>query len=697
MGWQAGHDTRPGEEPGRGVRLPELLAGFEHGGVWAEMAPSAALAGALEAAAGPDDLYEGADTDALVGIVRQWAAVESWAAAGLMGSLRAIMREDRGATPLLRRRSDLPEGWDDSLNYEVAAALAMGPISAGNLAGLAWTLGVRLPRIGRLLADGTLTRAKAKLIAATFEPLNDGEAARAEALIVADLAGKTYFQVQRLAWRAALAVAPDVAERRRVAAERERARVTVFREESGAVGLSGRDLPAAQALSGHASVVARAREYDASGAFPGQTTNSLQALAYLHLLNGVTAADAIAFARAAGAEPPGDDDSGDQGDSGPRDEGGGGAGGPGSCGGREGDPEPGRPDAPGGGPFAGSATPEPPEPPAGDNGTDSPCDGGGGSWGGPSGGAGDPVAQGSDARGPVLGDNDQDQGGGAGPDDGDGGPAGKDGGLGRNDRPGADGGHAVLPEVTVPLAALQRRAERPGDNRLLGPLDPALARDLAAAAARSPGSRWEVTVVDDHGYAVGHSIARPRRGERQRPPPPGPASCLLPARMNITVTETLLRQLAQQGAQPRSGAPPGAWEFWPRRSANQRDDWTLTLPGGRPLTVRFDVVPTHDCDHRHQTDGYEPGERLRRLVQIRDQECTFPPCSRPARESDFEHAVPYDKGGRTDACNAGARSRRCHQVKQSPGWTVTQPKPGWHVWTTPTGRTYIQEPWRYTA
>ncbi|HTR91588.1 MAG TPA: hypothetical protein VMI73_07595, partial [Trebonia sp.] len=91
------------------------------------------------------------------------------------------------------------------------------------------------------------------------------------------------------------------------------------------------------------------------------------------------------------------------------------------------------------------------------------------------------------------------------------------------------------------------------------------------------------------------------------------------------------------------------------------------------------------------------GDRLRRLVQVRDHQCTFPTCSRAARESDFEHAVPYHKGGTTDACNAGARSRRCHRVKQSPGWTVTQPKPGWHQWTTPTGRTYTQEPWRYTA
>jgi hypothetical protein len=76
-----------------------------------------------------------------------------------------------------------------------------------------------------------------------------------------------------------------------------------------------------------------------------------------------------------------------------------------------------------------------------------------------------------------------------------------------------------------------------------------------------------------------------------------------------------------------------------------------------------------------------------------------------AEQAGFEHfplierqaAVPHDKGGATCACNAGARSRRCHQVKQLPGWTVTQPKPGWHVWKTPTGRTYVQEPWRYIA
>jgi hypothetical protein len=44
-----------------------------------------------------------------------------------------------------------------------------------------------------------------------------------------------------------------------------------------------------------------------------------------------------------------------------------------------------------------------------------------------------------------------------------------------------------------------------------------------------------------------------------------------------------------------------------------------------------------------------------------------------------------------------ARSRQCHRVKQSKGWTVTQPRPGWHQWETPAGRIYTQSPKRYPS
>ena len=129
--------------------------------------------------------------------------------------------------------------------------------------------------------------------------------------------------------------------------------------------------------------------------------------------------------------------------------------------------------------------------------------------------------------------------------------------------------------MTVPLLTLQRRAERPGDNRLLGPLDPAMARELAAAAARSPGSRWEVTIVDDHGYAAGHGVARAQRGRRQ-PQPPGPASPALPAQVNITVTETLLHSAGGPAALRRTAGRLGTR---PRRTRRRVDTDAAQWPG----------------------------------------------------------------------------------------------------------------------
>ncbi len=221
---------------------------------------------------------------------------------------------------------------------------------------------------------------------------------------------------------------------------------------------------------------------------------------------------------------------------------------------------------------------------------------------------------------------------------------------------------AARTNLTIPLATLLNLANRPGEGHGLGPLDPALARDLAATAAGSPGSQWCVTVVDADGIALGHGCARPAGKSRRGPSSP--------------------------------------WAFTRREGPGPPDGygtWTLTLPGGKELTVQLGPVPVHSCDHRHESHAYQANDTLRHLVQVRDGECTFPPCSRHARDSDFEHAIPYDKGGRTCACNGGARSRKCHRVKQSPGWKVTQPRPGWHQWTTPSGRTYMQGPKQYPS
>ena len=83
-------------------------------------------------------------------------------------------------------------------------------------------------------------------------------------------------------------------------------------------------------------------------------------------------------------------------------------------------------------------------------------------------------------------------------------------------------GFAGQVTLTIPEATVTGRADRPGELGGIGPVDPDLARDLAAAAARNPRSTWCVTVTDQDGHAVGHGCARPaRRRKPGGPDPPG--------------------------------------------------------------------------------------------------------------------------------------------------------------------------------
>jgi hypothetical protein len=733
------------------VRDPRLAL-FAGDGLDGSPAPSGALALLADELSGPGRRCPGATGNELAGLLRAWAAVESWAAGAKLGVIAELIRRD-DPPPGAGRHGDLPDAWSPSLRHELAAALFCPAQSAETTAWLAWEQQARLPGTGALLSDGTLTAAKARAVTETFRYLSDADAASAEALILGQLAGKTYPQVLRLAEHAALTVDPGLAERRREQAQRKDARVTLFREQQGTAGLSGRDLPPDEALAAMASVNARAQDYEDSGAFGDTRMDVLRAYAYLDLLNGVSpgariacaeaqdeaadAAEALAWAEARAArnaaearagnetpartasasrtaaggdaatgagddaatgEPPATDadapdsadnrfgDGGDQ--AGPRDR---------PCGKRDGNCPPG-------------------------GGCDDPaCNGGSG----PGGHGTDTGERGGDTPGPGSrrcdGDDDEPGDDDAGPDD-DGGGGGGDPGPGGPGPGGPAPGPGVRaagralqqrpPDLAVPLATLLGLAERPGEIHRLGPVDPALARRLAAAAAASPRTQVCVTVTSPEGYATGHGCARPGRTRaRAREPsaaPPGTAPAGLPARLNLTIPATALPGLASH---PRRDA---AWTLTPRGSPDSPDTtgtgppggagppdgygtWTLTTPGGREFTVRLDPVPTYACDHRYETRAYQPGDKLRHLVQVRDGACTFPPCTRHARDSDFDHAQPYDQGGRTCACNAGARSRACHRVKQSKGWTLIQPKPGWHQWQTPAGRVYVQEPWRYPA
>ena len=152
-----------------------------------------------------------------------------------------------------------------------------------------------------------------------------------------------------------------------------------------------------------------------------------------------------------------------------------------------------------------------------------------------------------------------------------------------------------------------------------------------------------MTVTDQDGHAIGHGCARPEpkgREKRRKPgrrdgrDPPGGTSGTSGPGFSFTAW-------GQHG-------PPGACGTWRLRTGGERPD----------LLVALDPIATEQCDHRYEAKGHDPGVKLRHLSQIRYATCTGPVCRRPSTQSDFEHNIPYEPGGRTCLCNGGPQCKR---------------------------------------
>jgi hypothetical protein len=206
----------------------------------------------------------------------------------------------------------------------------------------------------------------------------------------------------------------------------------------------------------------------------------------------------------------------------------------------------------------------------------------------------------------------------------------------------------TLPVFLLPLLTVLGLADNPGEAGRAGIADPELARQLAAsAAAAGDGSRWHLTLTDDLGRPVGHGC-----------------------------------QDGAAGTNPGKTGTPVA----------------ISLPaetGDGTITFQMHPIPLNgDCDHRFEVPGHDPSPLLRHLVQVRDGSCVEPGCARSAVRCDFEHSIPFEKGGRTCLCNGNSKCRRGHGIKQRNNWEAIQVG-GCTTWHTPSGRTYTTGPQQY--
>ena len=241
--------------------------------------------------------------------------------------------------------------------------------------------------------------------------------------------------------------------------------------------------------------------------------------------------------------------------------------------------------------------------------------------------------------------------------DGPGGPEGA--GPDASSDPAAGAGPSVgaMITITVPHTALGGNAGPPGEVDGFGIIDHADTRDLIAAAARNPATRWCVTVLNPDGTAAAHGCAA---GPRPWPPGQGPP-----------------------GQGPPGQGPPGPL---PLRGL-------MEFLNIRKLTP----VIRGPCQHARAEARYRPSRRLQHLVRARSATCTAPGCGRRAASCDLDHTDPHHYGGRTCECNLAPLCRHHHRCKQAEGWRLEQPEPGVLVWHTPAGRTYTTTPTQYAA
>jgi hypothetical protein len=228
-----------------------------------------------------DGRLAGLDDDELIGVLRAWQRVESWASASLLTAVAELARRRPAGRTAPTAPGQFPDQISEFASDEVAAALTLTSRAADGRTELALDLAIRLPGTFRAHHEGLIDYLKARLIADATRILSDDDARRVEAQVLARAAGQTTGQLRAALARAVLAADPRAAARRREEAQKD-PRVRRWQEDAGTAALAGYNLPPADVLAADQQLTARALTLRDAG-LPG-SVEELRARAYLDAL-----------------------------------------------------------------------------------------------------------------------------------------------------------------------------------------------------------------------------------------------------------------------------------------------------------------------------------------------------------------------------------------------------------------------------
>ncbi|HEX3489040.1 MAG TPA: DUF222 domain-containing protein [Streptosporangiaceae bacterium] len=621
-----------------------------------------AVADQLPAGPGLAAWVSGADVRAvsefdLPGVASAFHRIAAWAQARELEAVaemasRTALRDDHVRVDEDGRPGQVTPAAASTVGLE----LVMSHPTAMDWTSLGVTLRWRLPATWAALHAGTIDLSRARLIVEAVSPLDDDTARAVEATILPRAGDQTTGQLRAALRRAVIAADPEGAEQRRKEAQRH-AKVSLYPDPAtGTATLTGTWLPSVHAAAAMARLTAIARAMKSAGMTGG--LDYLRAQVFIGLLLGTLQ-----------LVPPPDGDPGPEAPTDPDP-------GPGPT--DPGHPDPGHPDSAGPGsdgsgpadsPAPGTDTPDPgPADDPGDVGYahpdygDEEYDDGPFAPGPPA--SWPPLPATSAQTPPFLGRPAPRQPA----------PVTRPPPRGRPGRPPRRRPSRPPPgrlELVISWRAFTGDPAGPATLSRIGPITAAQALPLALNAAADPHSRWQVIVTDSDGYAIAVETVRRRYPPGRTRRPAGVTSLVA-----VTIPATTLDQLTDTGHGIKATVLHAARRA--RARAQQQAAADASVPGG--------------CTHTAASPSYRPTQKIRDYVTARDQTCRNPRCRQPARHADLDHTTAWHKGGPTCTCNLGPFCRVHHQIKQLPGWTLIQTRPGNFQLTTPAGRTYTTTP-----
>ncbi|MHC1559423.1 HNH endonuclease signature motif containing protein [Actinomycetospora sp. C-140] len=270
-------------------------------------------------------------------------------------------------------------------------------------------------------------------------------------------------------------------------------------------------------------------------------------------------------------------------------------------------------------------------------------------------------------------------------------------------------------ELRVGLGTLLELDERPARMPGWGVITAGVARELAAAYG---DAEWRVAVSDDEGVLVAALVTRRRPSSTsttpQEPAVPGAPRPVVELHATEAFLDSLhpadhpewarlLVDLKHQLAQWRAArAEDDAAREAEERAAREAEGQGRREPAARrdmrpdPFAGPLDALRWSQEAVRRRARAREalarfPSAALRRWVTSRDRSCVFPTCGTSALEAEIDHTLAVMDRGLTVDRNLGPACGHDHDLKDQ-GWTLTQPRPGWFLWLSPTGHTYERPP-----